>query len=640
MKKTVSVLLFLSVISVKAQITNPFSFHYDQTPPVQIEGRQLTNPWAGGLNAPQYSTLRLNTDTRDDLAVFDRTTGKVSTFIATDSPTGSGIVWQYAPEYETTFPAHLNAWMLLVDYDGDDRADLFTSASGGVRVFHNEGTNGKTVFTPVADPLLSEGFTSRNPLFIYSTDMPAIVDYDGDGDIDIITFDSSGNSIAYHQNMSVERTGLPSGLDFKRYPNLCWGHFQKEYCNDFTFGFVCGDGSGRLGNQRSMNMPSGGRPLHTGNTITMLDTDGDGKKDMLFGFVSCENVARLRNTGTNDVNANFTSYDSLFPARSPILFPAFPATFWADVDGDGVKDLLASPNVSANANGVFDFQASSWLYKNTGSNQKPDFQLIQKDFLQADMLDLGERAAPALADLDGDGDLDLLVGFAGSGTGTSRRASLWHFENTGTTQRPAFRLVTTDYLGMGQSLQLTHPVPSFADLDNNGSLDLVVMGVSTSEVEVRVWVNTAPLGRGVQLNLSSAIRWPTRDLLSPADLLTVSDVDRDGRADLLISNASLGTIQFYRNAGSATTPVFQLQNQTVGGFTRDDYGYAKARSLVVADVNGDQKNELLVAADNGTVRLYQYPDDINQSFVLLDSLPAIGKPGAAVRRQVKVDRCG
>ena len=624
MKKLFTLCFLLIHLLARAQSAGKIAFRYDQSPAVNVNGRTLLNPWAGGLNATQYSTIRLNSDARDDLMVFDRTTNKISTFVAIDNPTGTGTTWQYAPEYETAFPA-ISGWALLVDYDGDGQKDIFTVGSGNVLVYRNESRNGQPAFTLVANPLMTEGFSGRIQLYISSVDIPAITDYDDDGDIDIVTFDVTGNLIAYQQNMSVERTGQKSGLDYKRYPYLCWGHFQKEFCNDFTFGIQCEDGSGRLGSN-----PAGARPMHTGNTLTVVDTDGDGIKDLLFGFVSCENIARLRNTGPNSERANFTSYDSLFPAQNPILFPAFPATFFEDVDGDGQKDLLASPNVSANENQMFDFRASGWFYKNRGTTQKPDFQLAQKDFLQSDMLDLGEQAAPALADLDGDGDLDMLVGYAGTGTGSNYRAGLWQFDNKGTSQAPSFTLVTTDYLGIGQTLALTNVIPSFADVDGNGSLDLVLTGVSRQAIEIRVLINAGTKGAAAQYTLTSATRWPTPDLMSIGDLLTVTDVDRDGKPDLLIGRYDFGTILYYRNAGTATSPQFQLQNQTFGGFKTDDYVYAKARSIVVTDLNTDGRNELVLAANNGSVRVYAFPDPLDQTLTLLDSLSSIGLPGAGL----------
>lgn len=623
MKNVCTFIGWLFAVGAYAQqpVTSPFSFRYEH-PAVSVGGRALLNPWAGGLNATQYSAIRLNDDARDDLVVFDRTTNKVSTFVAIANPSGTGIAWQYAPEYEIAFPA-VYSWLLLVDYDGDGRRDLFTSGSGSVRVFQNESMGGRVAFRTVADPLMTEGFSSRLPLYVSGTDMPAILDYDDDGDIDVLVFDPTGDQIAYQQNLSVERTGRKDGLDFKRTSGVCWGRFRKEFCNSFTFGLDCG---GQLGLADPKPSASGARPLHSGNTLAVFDTDGDGHKDLLFGSVSCPNVVRIRSSGPNTSDATFTGFDSLFPARQPVVFPAFPATFWEDVDGDGNKDLLASPNVDFNENQAFDFRASGWLYKNTGTNQKPDFQLVQTDFLQNDMIDLGERATPALADLDGDGDMDLLVGYTGAQTAAGYRAGLWQFENNGTTRQPAFTLVTTDYLGLTASLALTNVMPAFVDVDANGSMDLVL---TANGVEMRVLLNAAPGGSAVRYTLATAIRWPTPDRMAPGDLPTVTDMDRDGRPDVLIGKTD-GTIQYLRNAGTIMNPVFQLQSQNVGGFTFDRS--TGARSLVIADLNGDQKNELVVATNGGRVRVYQFPDrplsnQLDQPLTLLDSLPAVGVPG-------------
>lgn len=623
MKNVCTFIGWLFAVAAYAQppATTPFSFRYDN-PAVSVGGRALLNPWAGGLNATQYSTMRLNDDVRDDLVVFDRTTNKISTFVAIANPSGTGISWQYAPEYEAGFPA-VYSWLLLVDYDGDGRRDLFTNGSGSMRVFRNESAGGRVAFRVVADPLITEGFSSRLPLYASGTDIPAILDYDDDGDIDILVFDPTGDQIAYQQNLSVERTGRKDGLDFKRTSGVCWGRFRKNFCDDFSFELDCG---GTLGMADPKPGAPGARPLHSGNTLTVFDTDGDGNKDLLFGSVSCPNIVRIRSTGPNSSNAAFTGFDRQFPTRQPIVFPAFPATFWEDVDGDGNKDLLASPNVDFNENQAFDFRASGWFYRNVGTNQKPNYQTVQKDFLQNDMLDLGERATPALADLDGDGDQDLLIGYAGAQTTNGYRAGLWQFENKGTDQQPAFTLVTTDYLGLTASLALTNVMPAFADVDANGSMDLVLTG---NGVVMRLLLNAAPGGAAVRYDLATAIRWPTPDGMTPGDLPTVTDIDRDGRPDVLIGKTD-GTIRYLRNAGTVASPVFQLQTQNVGGFTDDRF--TGARSLVLADLNGDQKNELVMATNSGQVRVYQFPDRptpslLNQPLTLLDSLPAGGVPG-------------
>ncbi|UFH56116.1 FG-GAP-like repeat-containing protein [Spirosoma sp. KNUC1025] len=172
-------------------------------------------------------------------------------------------------------------------------------------------------------------------------------------------------------------------------------------------------------------------------------------------------------------------------------------------------------------------------------------------------------------------------------------------------------------------------MPSFVDVDGNGSLDLIITGASVSGMEIRALLNGAAKGAAAQYSLTGATLWPIPDRLTLGDLMTVADVDRDGKLDVLIGK-EYGTIEYFRNTGSSTTPVFQLQNQTFGGFTIDDPTYARARSIVVTDLNGDQQNELILAADNGTVRVYQFPNPVDKALTLLDSLPSIGFPGTGL----------
>ena len=56
---------------------------YYDTIPVTLDGvAPLKNPWAGGLNSPQFSPIDLNGDGVKDLFVFERGyNGKVLTFI-------------------------------------------------------------------------------------------------------------------------------------------------------------------------------------------------------------------------------------------------------------------------------------------------------------------------------------------------------------------------------------------------------------------------------------------------------------------------------------------------------------------------------------------------------------------------------
>ncbi|WP_460636904.1 T9SS type A sorting domain-containing protein [Larkinella harenae] len=613
MKKLFTILCFLILHRGQAQ-TGSFSFRYDTGPPVKVANKELANPWAGGINGAQYSTIHLDTDTIPDLVVYDRQTSRVITFLAEKQPDGQ-YHWRYAPQYEEQFPAITHGtWMLLVDYDHDGKKDLFTHANGGLKIMQNTSSNGRLSWKTIADPVYHEGLSGTLNLYINSVDMPAILDADGDGDIDILTYDINGTTANLYQNMSVERKNDPNGLDFKRI-GFCWGYFRSaDNCDEFLFGLDCD----YVGNTVETEPDkSGARVKHNGNSLLLVDVDGDGKKDLLTAHVTCPNVSLLPNAGGNGAATRFTRFVSRFPASNPISFDIFPALYSEDVDFDGVKDLLASPNTYGNEGNLIDYRASSWLYHNAGTNQKPDFQYVSKSFLQDDMIDFGENATPVLVDLDGDGDMDLLVGNAGVRGTNGYRASIAHFENTGTKTQAVFELRTTDYLKLSEQFQVTDLKLAVADVDGNNSLDLIFTGNSINRApEIRYILNQAARGAAFQLDATKVQQIPTPDRLGINDMLAWFDVDRDGKSDLLVGKQA-GSIEYHRNTGTSTAPRYALQQQNYGQISA--VVGANSPSIVVADFNGDQLPELLTGTRDGILKLYQLPNQPGDKMVLLDS---------------------
>ncbi len=616
-----TLLLWLVCVVAMAQTTPPITVQYDTQPIVTVNGRTLANAWAGGLNAAQFATMNLNADTRPDLVVLDRTNNKISTFLSATTATGS-TVWQYAPAYEAAFPK-LSNWFILSDYDGDGQKDLFSSAPAGIQVWRNTSKGGVVSWQSVVNPLYHEGFNGQTNLYLSPTDVPAILDYDGDGDVDIVAFDfAGGNTAVYYQNQSKQRqpTGTVPGLDFKRLGS-CWGNFQKEFCNDFTFGVNC-DAGGRVG------IPNA-RPEHSGNALAIFDVNGDGSKDLVFGYVSCDNLAAIYNTGPNSEKANFTRFDANFPTVNPVKFPVFPAAYFEDVDGDGVTDLLATPNVASNEGYLFDFKASTLFYKNKGTTAKPNFTYVQNDFLQADMIDVGENAAPAFADLDGDGDLDMLVGQAGSAGTNGYRARLWRFDNTGTATKPTFSLTDTDFLGLSKTDSLTNLRPYFADLDGNKSPDLVISAASPTGNLLRWLPNGGTTGQPASFVWKTAQVIKPSTNVSPAEALAFGDVDTDGKPDMLVGG-NAGNVAYLRNttAPSSPTATFTLQTTALAGIGLDFT--ARNPTLIFADMNADGKPELITISRPGAVSIYRLADKPELPGIRLDSLTGLGFPGLNV----------
>ncbi len=603
---------FLLIFGNKSH-AQTYSFKWDNAAQMTLNGKTLRNPWAGGINSGQYSKMHLNDDAQEDLVVFDRAGRRLSTYLAV--PQGNGYVWQHAPRYEVLFPTDLQNWVLLVDYDLDGRKDLFTSTIAGIRVFKNVAHSNGFAWQLIADPLMSEGFSGNINLYVQSSDLPALIDLDADGDLDIFVFDFTGNSIEYHQNFSVER-GKKQPFLYRKV-NTCWGRFFKEHCNDFKLNQDCGIGVGAGGRTA--------RTLHAGNSLWAGDLNGDGLVDLLHGHVTCTNIAQLTNGTNNTFEAVIKSFDTQFPANKPINFAVFPSVYVEDLDFDGRKDLVASPSVSFNEGGLVNFAQSNWFYKNEGTEKIPKYTYQQADFLQNEMLDLGENVAPALADYDGDGDLDLFVGYAGARTNATGayKASVWFFENIGSRTKPHFKLISTDFLGIAVKLStdpkqpalITNVKPFFADVNNDGTLDFGYVAHTFRGMQISYLPNTAPRGRAMQLTTDRLSQLPVPENFVNGETAFVYDIDTDGRNDLLIGKGS-GNVELHRNVGTNAAPVYELTNELWGGFEID----FDVHSFAVADLNGDRKPELIVSGQSGSLGVYQDFAQLKEPIKLYNSL--------------------
>ncbi|MEZ4985236.1 MAG: hypothetical protein R2795_09405 [Saprospiraceae bacterium] len=191
-------------------------------------------PLAGGLHAPQFSTVDANGDGLQDLYIFDRLDYRQLLFI--QAPSNEGITYTYAPAWAKHFPDMEN-WVLLEDYNGDGISDIFTS-----RVNPDEDVSGVLVYNGYYDQdsikfslvsingtiaYTSEEETNPLPIFVDALAYPAIGDMDCDGDLDILAFDLNGGSLKMYCNQSFELGFDLDSLIFSLC-NPCWGGFFES----------------------------------------------------------------------------------------------------------------------------------------------------------------------------------------------------------------------------------------------------------------------------------------------------------------------------------------------------------------------------------------------------------------------------
>lgn len=557
------------------------SFEWGTAPEVYVDGSIVPYAFSGGADMPQWSKVDLNRDGTEDLVAFDRQGNHWIPFLADNGN------WVSAPAYADSLPAIEN-WALFRDYNGDGKKDLFAFVLGGMGVWENKSDADTLLF----DWALPGGFLTtdvgsfQSNLYNFSTDIPAIVDLDEDGDLDILTF-GQRSTIEWHEGLNA------NGLDF-RMNTTCWGRFEENLVsNNLTL-------NGCQGVQK-MKVSGGSGAVHAGSTLLVVNLNGDTLKDVLIGDVSFSNLVAAYNGGHTD-SAFMTSQDTLYPSPNAVNVEFFPAAFYEDVDFDNVPDLIVSPNLNGSMN-----TGNAWLYKNVGSSSSPSYSSPDSSFLVEGMIDIGTRARPALVDIDFDGDFDLVIGGTGEylaqGTYSSR---LQLYKNISASAEPKFELVEEDLADAGFNNLGEDLSPTFGDLDGDLDPDLII---GTRTGELFYYENT-----GTILNYN----YTYRGLINGIDVgnhaaPALGDIDGDGILDLFVGNEA-GYVAYYTTSGTFPNLFTLVDDQWAGinmastqspnGYATPAFVYAQDTTLLIGskDLGAIQKDSIDAILSGATSR--------------------------------------
>ncbi len=542
------------VPSVYAQYWNTLDVKITQ------DGNELRNPCTGGLNKPQFSEVDLNFDGLMDLYVFDNDGDVSLTFL--NEGTSNQTDFHFAPYYTRNFPS-LKDWVLLRDYNNDGIIDIFSNSNitgennntiYGIIVYRGFNDNGVINFERVELPYGQYNLIYyETPSGAYSNlkatseDYPAVDDIDGDGDMDILNFEIGGGVLYYYKNNSAELGYGADSLIFILEDDCYGGLFEGEMAQcPFLSENVDDCADPNLANSPEINS------AHAGSTLLTLNLDGDNDKDLVLGDLPFSKLVSCINSNTNE-NAWYTESDCTFPSYNvPADIINFPASFYLDMDNDGVKDLIASPY----STGIVESSNVVWFWKNIGDNEMPNFQFVQRDLLVDNMVDFGKGSKPCFFDYNGDGKLDIVSGnFSYFLPGGLRDPRLTLFINTSTDTEISFDLVDTDFLGFSElaSSNNSSLAPCIGDLDGDGDDDLLI---GTESGKLFYFENNGGAGNPMEFGI---YQYPWLDI-DPGQKTTpqIVDINRDGLLDLVIGEDN-GNLNYYPNTGTVTAPIFEAE---------------------------------------------------------------------------------
>lgn len=540
------------------------------TPPVADTTGAVPYPFLGGIDSPKDALVDIDNDGDMDLFIL-RQDGQLNFFRNTGTPS----VYNFVLEKQNLIDTSCGSWFRFADINGDGKKDLFCdNKANGMRFYQNTTANLSQTPTFSLISAAFQGIVTEAP------NIPAFIDIDNDGDLDFFSGRVAG-SLAFYRNDGTAAS-----------PNFV--HITDTYNNLSTFEIAppctahvasfpppasIPRGLFELENPaRSPNNPEG----HGANSIDFADIDGDGDKDFFWGDIMNINMYFFKNQGTASVS-NLVKISNCY---LPFDNFGFNTPSFGDLDGDGDLDMV----VGAAEPGMI--RDNLVFLRNAGDSASPNFTVVTKNFLYG--IDVGGFAYPQLVDIDGDCDLDLITG--------SASGRLYFFRNTGNGGNPSFELASTNFGGINVGLTA---IPTFADIDGDGDYDLFV---GKDDGTVSFYRNTGT----PQSPTFSLVTTQYLGLLFDTDpVFSFADIDNDGDLDLFTGEwkfNSTADARFYRNEGTKQSPAFNFEALLLPPANR-------TQTLpTLADYDGDGDLDLFVGSLNGTIQLFKNdgtPDTFN-----------------------------
>lgn len=342
------------------------------------------------------------------------------------------------------------------------------------------------------------------------------------------------------------------------------------------------------------------------STPVVADLTGRGRADLLIGNGNGNIEYWQQDVVNGDAYTKIGNLKLTSSTGADIKATNFAKPTVADIDGNGLLDLLLGTGTGRRIA----------RYEQTAANATSFNQLANLQVAGADLITGDSYPRPTIADLDGNGKLDLLVGDL---SGVIKRYEATTLNGTTFTALGNVQVDGADLRVDGTSK------PLLFDLDGNGLLDFIVgsqAGAVTRYEQTARYAATFASRGNLLTGGTTAVNMGTAGnneggYAAP----TITDLDGDGRLDMLVGNAN-GTIYRFEQAQQAALTVsplpvkltsFGAQNASAGALLN----WATASELNSASFEVQRSldgagfatvGSVAAAGTSATLRSYQYLD--------------------------------
>ena len=391
-------------------------------------------------------------------------------------------------------------------------------------------------------------------------------------------------------------------------------------------------------------------------TITqpiVIDLDKDGVPEIVFYSQGPFGTCKLIAVHGNDGSVAF-SINAFQRAASPpiVLCDPFAELAAGDIDGDGFPEIIAVDAFDGSNPATDIFRRQLIAFNHDGTHKWTSEDIFSRDVVGGlgRITSTAGMRKPVIADLDGDGIPEIVVGHSGrvaSSPGVANEDFVTAFDNQGRI------LWTVRGGGSGgdasgalivQDIDLDgRPEILFSDdvYDNQGNRlwsaspcltclsvrDLAVANLDDDPFAEIVYIDR--FGQVYVYEHTGLLKWGPLDVGTADSLLTVGDVDGDGKAEIVVTSGTNIVVIPGDGSSTRTIPVPSPGGLPNGGNT------------TIFDLNGDGKPELIHHGatgpfDTASVKGALYIFD-GQTGALLHSIKAPRDGGASEKGPIVAD---